>query len=146
MNSTTHNWNTIHVCDNVCFLKGGLHASCKNVAFEGGQLATMFVSQVSYMHLRKNVFLGRSPIYSKVSLQRWAICIFGNNVHFQRWSICVLITTMFFQEVNLSSKGNFQYKSYNKKGSAYVIPYVNPSIQHPWGAPQHVQYTSSCKL
>jgi hypothetical protein len=72
--------------------------------------------------------LGRSPIYS------------------QRWILYVLITTMFFQEVNLSSKGNFQYKSYNKKGSAYVIEYVHPSIQHAWGALQLVEYTSSCKL
>jgi hypothetical protein len=46
---------SIHFSDNVSFLKGGLHASCNNIAFEGGQLATIFVSKVSHMHLHKNL-------------------------------------------------------------------------------------------
>jgi len=57
VDSTTHNW-TIHVCDNVSFFKGGLHASCNKVSFKGRLLTTMFISKVKYMHLCKNVFSG----------------------------------------------------------------------------------------
>jgi len=141
VDSTTHNWTTIHVCDNVSFLKGGLHASCNEVFFKGRLLATMFIWKVRYMHLCKNVLWG-GHLYIprflfKGGLYMWYIwqqCWFSK-VGF----ICIFIKTVFFQGVNFSSQGNFQYKSSYKKGSAYVIQYVHPSIQHVWGALQHVR-------
>jgi len=123
VDSTTHNWTTIHVCDNVSFLKGGLHASCNKVSFKGKLLSTMFISKVRYMHLCKNVLSG-----GHLYIPRFLF----------KGGLCASLATMFFQEVNFSSEGNFQYKTSYKKGSAYVIQYVHPSIQHAWGALQHV--------
>jgi hypothetical protein len=55
-------WIQLHIIEPlfmfVCFLKGGLHASCNKVSFKGRLLATMFISKVRYMHLCKHVLWG----------------------------------------------------------------------------------------
>jgi hypothetical protein len=120
VDSTTHNW-TIHVCDNVSFFKGGLHASCNKVSFKGRLLATMFISKVKYMHLCKNVFSG-GHLYIPRFLFKGGLCaslatmlIFKGRLYASSLKQCSFKRSIFHP------KAIFNITVLIKKDIAYVI-------------------------
>jgi hypothetical protein len=110
VDSTTHNWTTIHVCDNVSFLRGGLHASCNKVSFKGRLLATMFILKVRYMHLCKNVLSG-GHLYIPRFLFKGGLCaslatmlIFKGRLHASSLKQCSFRRSIFHPKVIFSIK------------------------------------------